>query len=743
NGFDNISFIGEYPIATIKYGLKDQSQLPVSVSAEVFSPFIPLNTRDSANPATVLRFTVANTSEETVNVSLAAWLQNAVCLGLQDEAPSHSRNRVVQHKGMTSLILDTAQSPELARRAEFGNMALTSLYTEVTATATFPSLKSLLDDLDDDGQLNGPLNVEFPLGQKHCGALATDFQLKPGKTEEVPFILTWYFPNRRQGNKGVRIGDRCCVGPRVGNMYANWFKSSLEVAEYISGNFPRLNHETHLFRDTYFDTTLPYWFVHRIAMPVSNLATETCQWWANGRFWGWEGVGCCFGTCGHVWHYDQATGRLFPELMRSVREMQDFNPEEGFDADKGRIAFRGRGGKPAGDSQAAYVLMAYREHLMSANDDFLQRNWPKIRKALECMIRWDDNRDGLIEGIQHNTYDINFHGANTMIGSLYLAALRAGEEMAVRMDDTAFADDCRKICESGGKLSVGELFNGQYFIQKVDLKRYPKYQYGDGCLSDQLIGQGWAHQLGLGYVYPKEHVVKALQSVWTYNWAPDVGPHNRVHKPEIIFADPGEAGLFLCTWPRGNHPGYNGVRYRNTIWTGIEAQVAGHMLYEGMLTEGLAIMRGIHERYDGVKHNPWNQILCGDHYARAMASWGCLIAVSAYIYDGPAGKIGFAPRFKPEDFKAFFTAAEGWGSLVQKRNGNSQTNRIELKWGKLRVKTMVFEVPGGVQPVKVTITVGSEQFGFDWTVDDQVIMLELEQPVIVTSGSSVEVVLTW
>src|SRR5881397_3957504 len=91
-----------------------------------------------------------------------------------------------------------------------------------------------------------------------------------------------------------------------------------------------------------------------------------------------------------------------------------------------------------------------------------------------------------------------------------------------------------------------------------------------------------------------------------------------------------------------------------------------HLLYEGMIREGLSIIRGIHDRYDGKRHNPWNEVECGDHYARALASWGCLIALSGFVYDGPAGRLGFAPRWQQENFKAFFTAAEGWGSLSQK-----------------------------------------------------------------------------
>ena len=252
--------------------------------------------------------------------------------------------------------------------------------------------------------------------------------------------------------------------------------------------------------------------------------------------------------------------------------------------------------------------------------------------------------------------------------------------MARDIGDKAFADRCRGIFEAGRKATLERLFNGEYFIQKVDLAAHPKHQYGNGCLSDQLFGQGWAHQVALGYLYPKPAVDKALGAVWKYNWAPDVGPQNDAYKPDRWFASPGEAGLFTCTWPAGDRIA-EPVLYKNEVWTGIEYQVAGHMIWEGMITEALAICRGVHERYHPAKHNPWNEIECGDHYARAMASHGVFLGLCGFEYHGPKAHLGFAPRLAPKDFRAAFTSAEGWGTLVQKRDGKRQTNRVEVKMG--------------------------------------------------------------
>jgi hypothetical protein len=431
--------------------------------------------------------------------------------------------------------------------------------------------------------------------------------------------------------------------------------------------------------------------------------------------------------------------RLFPRLERSAREMQDFNPRAGFIEETGEIHFRAEDNDFwAADGQAGTVLKAYREHQVSADDGFLKRNWPRIRKTLEFLIDQDKDSNGLLEGSQHNTYDINFEGPNTMVGSLYLAALRAAEEMALELGDSAFAETCRKLFQSGRELTVKRLFNGEYFIQEVDLKKYPKFQYGVGCLADQLFGQGWARQLGLGDVYPREAVDAALKSIWKYNWAPDIGPQNEAHLPERWFASPGEAGLFTCTWPKGQYI-KEGVRYKNEIWTGIEYQVAGHMAFDGMLTEALAICRGIHERYHPAKHNPWNEIECGDHYARAMASHGVFLALCGFEYHGPKGHIGFAPRITPESFRAGFTAAEGWGTFSQNRSDGKQTECIELKWGTLTAKTLSFELPEGVGLKDLVVEKSGQKLAAKGGQDGRRITVTLAEKAVLKEGEKLEV----
>ena len=595
---------------------------------------------------------------------------------------------------------------EFEKQADFGTAALALLDSANLATADAGAEIGGPDALWKALGKDAPQSVEYALGETRLGALGQTFKLAPGASRKLRFVVAWHFPIRSWGFP--EFGN-------VGNFYATRFDDAGAVVDFIAKNHARLSGDTHLYRDTFHDkSTLPHWLLERIGHTPSILATGTAHWRGNGRFWGWEGVGCCSGTCTHVWNYEHAMARLFPELERSVREMQDFGV--GFSG-SGLVSFRGDSylvPTYAADGQCGTVLKAYREHLMSPDYVFLRNNWERIKRALHYSMSRDANMDGLIEDSQHNTYDINFFGPNPMIGSLYLAALRAGEEMAKIMGDGDFAAQCRKVFESGQKESIKQLWNGEYFIQIVDWKEHPQYQYGDGCLSDQLFGQGWAHQVGLGYIYPTENVKKTMESVYKYNWTPDVGPYNEEYRPERWFAREGDAGLFTCTWPRSEHPdnieGRRAVRYRNEIWTGIEYQAAGGMIWEGLVDEGLSIIKGVHDRHDGVQHNQYNEVECGDHYARAMAAWGCLLALAGFEYDGPSGRIGFDPKMPGDAFSCFFTGAEGWGILHYKANGGKPSYAIEVVHGTLPVRTMVVPDKGDVR------TRGAEAAGVE-TVD--------------------------
>jgi uncharacterized protein (DUF608 family) len=621
----------------------------------------------------------------------------------------------------------------LAQQDDFGSMALALLDTQRSDSG---------DTALPDGTVSQGVFSTTPhssktstkaFGQKLVGSLARKFKLAAGASTQVTFVIAWHMPNLNLSR----------LPP--GRFYATRFDSALAVAAYVAREFPRLARQTKLWHDTWYDSTLPYWFLDRTFLNASILATSTCYRLGNGRFYGWEGVGCCEGTCGHVWQYAHAVARLFPELERQTREKVDLGLALQPD---GAIHFRGEFNDiPAIDAQAGTILRALREHQMSTDDAFLKRNWPRIKKAMDWLIAKDGNGDGIIEGNQHNTLDTDWFGPVAWLSGLYLAALQAAEAMAVELGDTPYAQKCRAIFHVGRKNFVNQLYEDGYFRNRPDPQHLDAINSGSGCEIDQVFGQSWAFQVGLSRVLPEEQTVSALKALWRYNFTPDVGPYREAYKSGRWYAMPGEAGLLMCTFPqsdwdyaqaKGKGPDW-AAGYFNECMNGFEYQVAGHMLWEGIVTEGLAVARAVHDRYHPGRRNPWNEVECGDHYARSMASYGVFLAACGFTYHGPKKHIGFAPRLTPENFKAPFTAAEGWGTFSQKLQGGKFQAEIHVAWGKLRLKQLTLALPESARPSSIRVFLDSRAVDVTREISGNSLRIDLNLELAVAAGQKLEI----
>ncbi len=604
---------------------------------------------------------------------------------------------------------------------DFGTMGLALLNcdSEDLASAYVSKPGRIRENID---------RISKPLTDKLIGSVGRKISLRPGQEQTVTFVVTWHFPNLSVAGMN-----------NVGRHYAGRFSNAQAVAKYVTENFERLSTCTRLWCDTWYDSSLPYWFLDRTMANTSTLATSTCYRFKNGRFWAWEGIGCCHGTCTHVWHYAQAVGRLFPEIERNHREGVDFGVAFHADGGIGHRANLKQSSHPAHDGQCGRILGVYREHQMTTDDTFLRRMWPKVKKAVEYMIRNDGNDDGIVEGSQPNTLDAAWFGKISFLASLYLAALRAGEAMAIEMKDEDFARRCRDIAERG-RQNISKLYNGEYFYQIEDPKHLNAIGISKGCYIDQVFGQSWAFQVGLGRLFDEQKIKSALRALWKYNFVPDVGPFREIFKRGRWYAMAGDAGLLMCTWPKGGlredfkkHWQY---MYFNECMTGFEWQVASHMIWEGMITEGLAVARAIHDRYNATLRNPYNEIECSDHYARAMASYGAFIAACGYRYHGPKGYLAFAPKINPKNFKAAFTTAQGWGSFSQKISKQSQTHQIELKYGSLKINEIQFELAEDVRVKSVTANLNGQDVQLHYQLDCRKLHVLFRKPLILVEGDS-------
>lgn len=688
-GFDDITFKGQYPMAEISYR---DSNLPVTIDLRSFSPFKPLDVKSSSYPATIMSFKVMNTSSKKVQVELFGWLENAALNNSQNNSTVQLVNSVQKTTNYSVLnCVAKTDSETIMNQPDFGNMSLLLLNSDkkTKASADVKIQKSIVFSENEITQATATH------GEQLIGAISKTVSLKPNETKEIIFIISWYFPNviLPKHIKSFKEFEK--------RHYVNQFKNAQEVALEIAKNYTELFENTRLWNKVYYeDSTLPHWFLNRSFLNTSILATETSLLLEDGRFWAWEGIGCCPGTCTHVWHYAQALGRIFPEIEKNLRERTDFAV---INKETGGINFRGTQAKKyAADGQAGIVLRSYRDYQTSINNDFLTKNWDNIKLALEYLInldKEDGQADGTIFGEQHNTLDAEWYGNIPVIASLYLASLAAAIEMAKVMNDVEAQNEYTTILELGKK-NIEKLFNGEYFIQNEDPKHKNAIGTGKGCYIDQVFGQSWAHQVGLGQLYNKEMIESALESLWKYNFVKDMGVLRDSLAPEVNgrpYALAGDAGLVMCTWPLGGKKDdwekHWQFGYFNECMTGFEHQVASHMIWEDKLDYGFTIMKAIHDRYSPEKRNPYNEIECSDHYSRAMASYGAFIAVCGFTYNGPKGQIGFAPKLTPDNFSAAFTAAESWGTIKQIRTPNTQTNQLKVAFGNLRIQEIALEIP--------------------------------------------------
>lgn len=686
----------EYPVCRIEF---EDDELPVQVELEAYTPFIPLNADDSGIPGAILTYRVTNVSNRPVDVTIAGSLINPVggirfnAFGSM-ELPHTGRNvnELVQRDGLSGLYLHSLKHADTDLL--YGNMSLATANPNVTSKrvwlrgAHFDYLQDFWDDFAEDGLLDD-LGYDTPSADNKTdtGSLGVYETLAPGETKPFQFIMSWYFPNRING-WGEQFRVRAEGREYTQNYYANRFDSSWSVAAYIAKHKERLETETYRFRDALFSSTLPDYVLDAMSANITVLRSTTCFWLKDGKFFGFEGclnqVGSCDGTCTHVWNYAQTAAFLFPELERSARNVEFLVETD----ETGNMAFRtqqtfGMGRQnmpPAVDGQMGTIVRLYREWKLSGDHDFLHGLWEKAGLALDFAFgHWDSDGDGVLDSEQHNTYDIEFFGPNSLANSLFLAALKAGAEMASFVGDTERAERYTAAFERG-QMRVDELlWNGEYYVQRIDDVNSHLYQYGIGCLSDQVFGQFLAHVSGLGYILPEAHVKEAVASIFRYNFRTDFYGHANVQRTYTLND---EQGLLLCTWPHGGRPKVPFV-YADEVWTGIEYHVAAHLIYEGMIEEGLTLVKAVRDRHDGYRRNPWAEEECGYHYARSLASWAVLLSLSGFTYDMREGTISFAPVIEQDDFSCFWSTGTAWGTYRQQRNAatGELTKSLDVLYG--------------------------------------------------------------
>jgi len=683
--FASCEFHVAYPLAQV---ILTDPALPVSVRLEAFNPLVPPDPDRSGLPVAVLRFNVHNHSSEPLDISIAAALENIVGRDGTHGAPSVNTNEHRAAAGLEGILMRSDVVP--AESEQWGSITLaahTAPDLAITHRLDWPDLTwgDALLDFWDDLTGDGALDARAPNGTKPpIASLCAQRSLAPGADADVTFQIAWHFPNRMSWDSGATPVQR------VGNAYATRFTDAWAVAENVHAGLEALERDTIDFVSTFCASPLPEVVKEAALFNLSTLRTQTCFRTEDGTLFGWEGCndtsGCCYGSCTHVWNYEQATPFLFGSLSRSMRDVEFLHAT---DAD-GLMSFRANlpialgteHGIAAADGQMGCIMKLYRDWTLCADDRWLETLWPNARKSLEfCWIPggWDADQDGVMEGCQHNTMDVEYYGPNPQMGFWYLGALRAAEEMATALGDAAFAARCRTLFASGSTWIDAHLFNGFYYEHEIrpvanaaeiatGLRHdsmgarnlaEPELQLGAGCLVDQLVGQYMANVCGLGLLASRDHLQRTLRSILRYNYRSSMADHFN-HMRTYALGD--EAATVMASYPLGRRP-VRPFPYFAEVMTGFEYTAAVHMIHEGLVDEGLELIAAIRHRYDGQRRNPFDEAECGHHYARAMASWAAVLALSGFHYDARDGAFSFAGI--PTGMPVFWSTGGGWGTVTR------------------------------------------------------------------------------
>ncbi|HEX4771071.1 MAG TPA: GH116 family glycosyl-hydrolase [Bryobacteraceae bacterium] len=757
---ESATFTGEFPLAHIDF---HDSRLPVQVALDAFSPFIPLDPDSSGFPVAVLRYKVRNPGAVGITASIALTIDNPI--GPQ-ASPTVQRGvgdgRVNEFRGNPGDGLQgflMSHSKLAATDPENGTFALCLLNAgdgNVTFLRGWPNAKwwaspmLFWDDFSSDGKL-GPEAAD----RKLTAALCLQREIPAGATAEYTFLLAWHFPNRTSAWSGW-TAPKGLENTNIGNWYCTQYADAWATAQEAGRRLPELEKRTLSFVSAMRDSTLPGAVRDAAVANLSTLVTQTCFRTSDGEFHGFEGCndhhGCCFGNCTHVWNYETVTQALFPTLARSLRKAAfGFSQDE-----QGGMRFRqmlpdgiDRFGYAAADGQMGQIIKTYLDWKLLGDTDWLKSYWPKVQRAISYAWipgGWDANKQGVLTGVQHNTYDVEFYGPNPLCGVYYLGALRAAEEMARVMGDDASAQQYRELFEKGRAWIDSNLFNGEYYVQKVrsiprdqiakstvgdmgaDHPEAPEFQLGDGCLADQLIGQYLADVAGLGSLLDPQHVRKTLQAIHKYNYRSNLFDHDSVQR---IYALNDEPAILICDYGKGTRPTIP-FPYYAEAWTGIEYLVAAQFLYAGMLREGLEAVEDVRWRFDGERRNPWDEPECGHHYARAMSAWSTVLALNGFAYHAASRQLSIAPKLKPSRFHSFWSAGPGWGQFSVAREPGKQVIELVVTEGRLPLSSIQSDLNPGPHAV-VTLDNQQVQHRIEQSADGANVVLA--QTVTVLPGS--------
>jgi uncharacterized protein (DUF608 family) len=744
--FATNSFDGRFPVATLEF---NDPAFPGAVSMTAFNPFIPTNERDSSLPAAMFEVSFTNPTDAPVTYTLAAVLSHGV--------PGHPMAHAVSSDSWQGIrIADDDLShdePDYAELLVATDAAETSRQTYFYRGLWYDALEVYWNDMARPGPFTDRIYRERNdaggmIRDRDCSLQAGHLTLAPGTTGTVRMLIGWYAPvfQKYWISPVWHFKDASPDKGAWRNWYATEWPDVTAVASEIFSNWESLRADTFAFRDALYASTLPLPMLEAAAANLSTLKSPTVLRLEDGTLYGWEGchpkAGSCEGSCTHVWNYQQAVAFLFPRLSRGMREA-DYAYNLG---DDGSMSFRL--GLPLGtrlqtehacvDGQFGNVMLVYRDWRLLGDDAWLARLWPAIKHSIAYAWsdknpdRWDPDRSGVLTGRQHHTLDMELFGPNAWLSGYYAGALQAAAEMAEALGEIDTAVDYRALAERGKTWIDANLFNGRYFIHRLNLddkrllKNYGaaersrrlmgagveelywsaehneiKYQIGEACFIDQLASQWHADLYGLPSIFDPEKCRSALGAIFRHNFVPALAA---IANPGRVFGLGEESGTMVASWPEGARKPVVAIPYAQETLHGMEYTLGGAMLQYGLVEESISIFGAVRDRYDGVRRNPWSEIECGSNYARSLSSWGIMITAAGYQFDARRRHLGFSPIVCSNGrYCGFWSSAEAWGTVAI--TGGQMD--LHVDYGTMALESIDLPLHGGAA---ATVTLNGDEY---------------------------------
>ena len=597
-------------------------------------------------------------------------------------------------------------------------------------------------------------NPPSPKGSTYAGAVVQSLsKIPPGATARVTFCLSWHFPYRP------------CTAPRTnlppdfyGNLYASWYAHAKDVATQFCDSFSgKSNHSmsdttvcktqksknlieiTRLFVESLYGSTIPWEILEsaagRLAIPRSPTMFRTEAGIVLGNSGNDEGPI----NATHVYGYTTLLERIFPGLSRDMlisTFVRNFDLGSG-----GCLVSFGEGGF-AIDGALACVIKVY---LVVRQSDpgleFLGQVWPNVKRQMEAILekkQYLDARDGVITGPQQTTYGGPMNGANTMVGSYLVTALKATEAMANLMGDVNFAKKCSKQAPVTSSGYESRCWNEEfgYYTAEVDQSNCQN-SYGTGCFLDQLVGTSLSRACGFGSIFDPSHEARARVTILRNNVVT-----NPPFRDENAILCAGDSGLRICTYPHGKVG--DGMPSSDMVASGMVYPLVAGLISDGNWDDAIKVCSFVRSRQSGIHKSPWNEPESGLYSARSMSGWNVFDEACGFTYDSTRAAVGFFPKINSESFSCFCSFCNGFGEFKQEHgacddDGKFSSGKASFKalYGSIDIKSIqlatcvhVVEASLGGETLKASVdATGLVTFDTKITIgEDSTLTLTLSSP---------------